>query len=96
MTMENRVFDNAAFPKLRDKEAIDALREYIHELQEQKGKELTEKQTYALIRFTCGLISYIKTEKQRIKSDKELRARRLEENETKNDRLRWLNYVFTI
>jgi hypothetical protein len=96
MAMESRSFETAAFPKLRNEEAIDALRDYIHELEEQKGKELTEKQTKALIRFTRGLISSIETEKQRINSDKELCARWLGENETKENQLRWLRYIFTI
>jgi len=64
MTMESRSFGTAVFPKLRDEEAIGALRDFIHELEEQKGKELTEKQTKALIRFTWGLISSIETEMQ--------------------------------
>ena len=52
------------FPKLRGEEAIEALRGCIRDLEEQRGKELTDKQTTALIKFSLGLISSIKAENQ--------------------------------
>ena len=47
------------FPKLRGKNAIKALHGLIAELEEQRGKELTDKQTKALIKAAKGLISSI-------------------------------------
>ena len=52
------------FPKLRGEEAIEALNAFIRELEEQRGQELTDKQTNALIKFSSGLISSIETENQ--------------------------------
>ena len=39
-----------------------ALYDFIAELEEQRGKELTDKQTKALIKIAKGLISSIKAE----------------------------------
>jgi len=50
------------FPKLRGEEAVEALNDFIKELGEQRGKELTDKQTNALIKFSLGLISSIEAE----------------------------------
>jgi hypothetical protein len=50
------------FPTLRGGEAKRALYEYIRELKEQKSKELTEKQTKALIKLAQGLIFAIESE----------------------------------
>ncbi len=50
------------FPVLRGEKAIKALYDFIDELEEQRGKELTEKQTTALIKFARGLISSIEAE----------------------------------
>jgi len=50
------------FPRLCGEEAIDALRDLVRELEEQRGKELTDKQTTALIKFSLGLISSIEAE----------------------------------
>ena len=52
------------FPVLRGEKAIEALYDFINELEEQRGKELTEKQTTALIKLTKGLISFIEAEIQ--------------------------------
>lgn len=52
------------FPVLRGKKAINALYDFINELEEQKGNELTEKQTKALIKLAEGLISTITAEAQ--------------------------------
>jgi hypothetical protein len=52
------------FPKLRGKEAIQALNAFITELEEQRGQELTDKQTNALIKFSSGLISSIEAQNQ--------------------------------
>lgn len=59
------------FPKLRGEEAIEALYDFVDELEDQRGKELTDKQTTALIKFAWGLISSIEAEKQVGTSDKE-------------------------
>ena len=50
------------FPRLRGEKAIWALFDFIDELEEQRGKELTEKQTAALIKLARGLISSIEIE----------------------------------
>ena len=50
------------FQTLRGEEAIEALNEYIAELEEQKPVELTDKQVDALIKFARGLIASIKLE----------------------------------
>lgn len=50
------------FPKLRGEEATEALHDFIKELEEQRGKELTDKQTTALIKFSLGLISSIEAD----------------------------------
>ena len=94
--MESRSFETAVFPRLCGEEAIDVLRDFVYKFEEQKGKELTKKQTQALIKFTLGLITSIETEKQLSTSDKDLRARWLGENETKENQLRWVRYIFTI
>jgi len=62
MVMEGRSVETAILPILNGEEAIDALRDFTHELERQRGEELTEKQTQALIKVTRGLISSIKTE----------------------------------
>ncbi|MFX0202396.1 MAG: hypothetical protein ACFFCW_40340 [Candidatus Hodarchaeota archaeon] len=46
-------------PVLRGEEAIWALSNFINELEEQRGKELTDKQCSALIRLAKGLMSSI-------------------------------------
>jgi len=64
MVMEMQPVEIPEFPKLRGEEAIEALRDLIGELEEQRGGELTDKQTTTLIKFSLGLISAIKTENQ--------------------------------
>lgn len=51
------------FPRLHGKKAIKALHDFIAELKEQKGKELTDKQTTALTKIAKGLISSIQAER---------------------------------
>jgi len=46
---------------LDGKKAIEALCEYVEELEEQRGKHLTGKQTDAMIRVATELISSIKS-----------------------------------
>jgi len=50
------------FPILRGEEAIEALQEFVRELEEQRGKELTDKQITALTKLSFGLISSIQAE----------------------------------
>jgi len=59
------------FPKLCGEEAIEALYDFVDEVEEQRGKELTDKQTTALIKFAWGLISTIEAGKRLGTSDKE-------------------------
>lgn len=49
---------------LRGKEAVEALSTYIEELEKQRGKELTDKQTDALIRIANELITHLTAETQ--------------------------------
>ena len=96
MVMETRSIKTPEFPRLRGGEAIEALCYYILELEEQRGKELTEKQTTALIKLTKRLISSIEAETRLSIADKEIRARWLGENKAKKSQLKWLRYIFTI
>ncbi len=54
------------FPILCGEEAIRALRDFVDEIKQQKGKELMEKQVDALIEFANGLILSIKTQESPI------------------------------
>ena len=72
MTMETRSVETPEFPTLRGYEAIEALCYYILELEEQRGKELTEKQTTAMIKLTKRLISSIEAEERFGASDKKM------------------------
>ena len=62
MVMEMQPVEIPEFPKLRGEEAIEALNDFVRELEEQRGKELTDKQTTALMKFSLGLISSIEAE----------------------------------
>ena len=64
------------FPRLRGQKAVEALYEFVNELEEQRGKELTDKQTTALIKFARGLISSIEVEMRSSISDKDIRETR--------------------
>jgi len=57
------------FPILRGEEAIEALYDFINELKEGRGKELTDKQTNALVKLAEELISSIEAETQFHASD---------------------------
>ena len=96
MEIKTRLIETPEFPRWGGEEAIETLRHHILELEEQKGKELTEKQTAALIKFTQGLISSIKTETESSHLDKEWHGRWFEENKAKDSQLKWLRYIFTI
>ena len=61
------------FPRLRGEKAIEALYDFVDELEEQRGEELTDKQTTALIKFAWGLISSIEAEKQLGTSEKDIK-----------------------
>ena len=74
--MEMQFIEIPEFPKLCDEEAIEALYDFVDELEEQRGKELTDKQTTALIKFAWGLISSIEAEKQWGTSDKDVKEMR--------------------
>ena len=64
------------FPRLRGEEAIGALSDFMYELEEQRGKDLTDKQTDALIRVTKGLISSIEAEIRSSTSDRDIKEAR--------------------
>ncbi len=61
------------FPRLRGEKAIKALYDFIDELEEQRGKELTEKQITALIKLAKGLIASIEAETRSGTSDKDIK-----------------------
>ncbi len=61
------------FPKLRGQEAKQTLQELIQEFEEQRGKELTDKQTNTLVEFAKGLISSIEMEMGANPSTKDLK-----------------------
>ena len=71
MVMEMQPILIPEFPKLCGEEAIKAIHDFIRELEKERGKELTNKQTTALTKFSLGLISSIETEKKpnRIKNN---------------------------
>lgn len=50
--------------RIGGKEAIQSLNEYINELEQEKGDELTKKQKTAMIKFARGLIVSIENEMQ--------------------------------
>jgi len=60
--MEMQFIEIPEFEILRGEKAIEALYVFINELEGQRGKELTDKQTDALIKMAKGLISSIETE----------------------------------
>lgn len=64
------------FPKLRGEKAIEALYDFVDELEKQRDKELTDKQTTVLIKFAWGLISSIEAERQLGTSDKDVKEMR--------------------
>ncbi len=60
-------------PKLpiwRGEKAIEALQENIKEFEQQRGKELTDKQADAMIKLAKGLISSIEAELAESKAKK--------------------------
>ena len=74
--MEMRYIEIPEFPRLRGEKAIEALCDFINELEEQRGRELTDKQTTTLIKFAKGLILSIEEEKQLSTSDKDIKEMR--------------------
>ena len=64
------------FPRLRGEKAVEALYDFVDELEGQRGEELTDKQTTALIKFAKGLISSIEVEMRSNISDKHIRETR--------------------
>ncbi len=65
------------FPKLRGKEAKRALLELIREYEEERGKDLTDKQANALVKIAKGLISSIEMEIGASPSNKKIKEFRL-------------------
>ncbi len=64
------------FPVLRGPEAMEALHGFIDELEEERGKELTDKQTNALIMIANGLISSIEAETRMVTPNKDIKEGR--------------------
>jgi len=60
--MEMQPIEIPEFEILHGEEAIEALYAFINELEGQRGKELTDKQTNALIKLAKELISSIEAE----------------------------------
>ncbi len=59
--MESMMFPD--FPQLQGEEAIEALHNFIKELDTKETKELTKKQNKTLKKVAKGIIGSIKTEK---------------------------------
>ena len=55
--MKSSAVTQNARARARGEEAIEVLHDFIRELEEQRDKELTDKQTNALTKFSLGLIS---------------------------------------
>lgn len=72
LVMEMQPIEIPKFPRLRGEKAIKVLYDFINELEEQRRKELTDKQTTALIKLAKGLISSIETETRSGTSDKDI------------------------
>ncbi len=64
MVMEMQPVEIPEFPRLRGEEAIEALHDFMREFEEQRGKELTDKQISVLLKFALGLISSIEAEER--------------------------------
>jgi hypothetical protein len=73
--MQMQFIEIPEFPILRGEEAVKALNEFIIELKEQRGKELTAKQTKALIKLAKGLIHSIETETRASTSGKNIKRK---------------------
>ena len=67
-----QLIDIPEFPRLRGEKAIEALYDFVDELEKQRSEELTDKQTKALIKFAKGLISSIEAEMQLGTSEKDI------------------------
>ena len=68
-----QLIDIPEFPRLRGEKAIEALYDFVDELEKQRSEELTDKQTKALIKFAKGLISSIEAETQLGTSEKDIK-----------------------
>ena len=91
--MEMQFIEIPEFPRLRGEKAIEALYDFVSELEEQRGKELTDKQTTALVKFAWGLISSIEAENQLGTSDKDIKEIRFV-SQLKETILRYIPYLF--
>ena len=74
--MEMQFIEIPEFPKLRGEKAVEALYDFVDELETQRDKELTDKQAAALIKFAKGLILSIEEEKLSGTSDKDAKEMR--------------------
>jgi len=60
------------FPRLQGEEAIEALHNFIEELNEKGNKELTKKQTETLKKLAKGIITSIEATKNEEPQNKEM------------------------
>jgi hypothetical protein len=60
------------FPRLQGEEAIEALHNFIEELNEKGNKELTKKQTKTLKKLAKGIIASIESTKNEEPQNKEM------------------------
>jgi hypothetical protein len=74
--IEMQLIDIPESPRLRGEKAIEALYDFVDELEKQRSEELTDKQTTALIKFARGLISSIEAETRSSISDGNIRETR--------------------
>lgn len=79
MVIEMQYIMMPEFPRLSGEEAIEALFDFVDELEEQRRETLTDKQTTALIKLSWGLISSIEAEKRRATCPRALKEQRCKE-----------------
>lgn len=64
-------------PRLRGEEAIWAVNDFVTELRNRKGKELTERQIAAVVKFVQGLTASIEEERKLNGSKQSIKEMRL-------------------
>lgn len=74
--MEMQPVETPEFPRVRGEKTIEALYDFINEFTEQRGKDLTDKQATALIKFAKELISSVEAEKRSGPPDKGIKEMR--------------------
>lgn len=72
--MEMQTLETSNLEVLDGARAIEALREYIDELEERRGEDLTKRQTDAMIKLANALISSIESHMQKSAEAERLNA----------------------